>query len=314
MDDFELRLDGDCSDTNSDKPGSIHDEGGFTNEVDEDGIVQRTDGQRKLMKADTAKVNCKTDVIVIFSSQHERKKKDGSSSTVYDLSTYATEGSAEKFIGKGSINSRPKLGGKVLLLLKAFLKDHQVQSAVAECNGNSPPPADCENQQAQPTVIERHRDLPDDHEGQLEHVTAEESGLCEPAESSEDEHGASFPVSAEAKDNLTTEDKKVNVNKKRKTKRSLPKECANKWNILMKSRAQIFWPSMSDIGDEDMWGGKYWDCTFCNETRKEVTVNYTGHFEERNGERAYNELGKCSIVISKNDLFKNWIVRQLADD
>eukprot|EP00794_Sanderia_malayensis_P003923 gene3923-4468_t len=247
MDDFELRLDGDCSDTNSDKPGSIHDEGGFTNEVDEDGIVQRTDGQRKLMKADTAKVNCKTDVIVIFSSQHERKKK---------------------------------------MVLAALY--HQVQSAVAECNGNSPPPADCENQQAQPTVIERHRDLPDDHEGQLEHVTAEESGLCEPAESSEDEHGASFPVSAEAKDNLTTEDKK--------------------------SRAQIFWPSMSDIGDEDMWGGKYWDCTFCNETRKEVTVNYTGHFEERNGERAYNELGKCSIVISKNDLFKNWIVRQLADD
>eukprot|EP00794_Sanderia_malayensis_P004099 gene4099-4655_t len=185
--------------------------------------------------------------------------------------------------------------------------------------------------------------------GQLEHVTAEEIGPCQPAESSQEEHGASFPVSAgqsdqnrvlstspyermesldigpgtsfsiitdssvehsdnfgtvslEAKDNLTTEDKKRNVNKKRKTKRSLPKECVNKWNILMKSRAQIFWPSMSDIGDEDMWGGKYWDCTFCNETRKEVTVNYTGHFEERNGERAYNELGKCSIVISKNDL------------
>ena len=70
---------------------------------------------------------------------------------------------------------------------------------------------------------------------------------------------------------------------------------------------------MSNIGEEDIWGEKFWDCSFSKETGKEVTVNYTGYYETKEGQRLFNELGKCSVTVSILNLCKNWTVRKLSD-
>ena len=71
------------------------------------------------------KENCGVDVVVIYASRHKKRNKKliGSNpSTVHNISSCATPGLAEDFIGKGKLENRPLTGQRILTLYKAFMK------------------------------------------------------------------------------------------------------------------------------------------------------------------------------------------------
>ena len=67
--------------------------------------------------------------------------------------------------------------------------------------------------------------------------------------------------------------------------------------------------SSGGAGDDDLWGNKYWDATFENETVQSVDVSYSGYFSYMDGKRSFNELGQCKVPTSKSSLVKNWTIR-----
>ncbi len=84
------------------------------------------------------------------------------------------------------------------------------------------------------------------------------------------------------------------------------------WESLRGQSVKVFWPPLSESSadNDDMWGNKYWHCSFGKETAKNVQCIYDGFYMTNDGEIKFNELGKCSILASKRALLKDWIIKK----
>ena len=43
--------------------------------------------------------------------------------------------------------------------------------------------------------------------------------------------------------------------------------------------------------------------------RKTVEVTYSGNYEDDSGAKKYEALGKCTIIVSKHSLLKDWTIK-----
>ncbi|XP_065054964.1 uncharacterized protein LOC135683590 isoform X2 [Rhopilema esculentum] len=291
---------------------SDHSEG--ENECGEDAQNNGPQTSGAITKADTLRENVGSHVIVLYASTHTRLSKSGTETKVYNINTYATEGFARRFIGEGGRSDRPEAGKKVISLLEVMLKNE---------SASEPQPDIC---------------VTNEHSGLLEEDAVEPSfqkvagdAKMEDVVQQEVEYEVENEFRVHAEDEARNEDENPAIGLQREfqwvaernpplapstlytkppLKRKLEKDEADRlWKKYKESRAYIYWPTFSGNSKKDMWGGKFWECTFGKETQKTVEVLYSGNYEDDSGAKKYEALGQCNVIVSKHSLLKDWTIK-----
>ena len=88
------------------------------------------------------------------------------------------------------------------------------------------------------------------------------------------------------------------------------KKMREDWGEWRGQKAKIFWPWIPSDPD-NIWGNKYWECTFGKETTRKVEVVYNINYQAEDGTWNFSQQGKCIMNVSKIDLITQWTMAKL---